>query len=145
MTVFSIHHPLPSLSLKLTCVKVSPCLNAHRLQLLDEAVQLRVVLAVKILRVQVGCEVEEAAQSAAVVLKGSKHRGRERRIAEVVASIPTIQPMDLLHTLHNAVGKEACSELHKNLIQYEASSGEAHENDGQSIVVVANIIIYEYR
>ena len=108
--------------LKLTRVEVRPSLNAHGLQLLDQAAQLRVVLAVQVLRVQVGREVEEAAQRAAVVLKGREHCWREGRVTEVVIAIPAIQPVDLSHTRHDAVGKEARPELYQDLIQHETAS-----------------------
>lgn len=122
MTVLSTDDGGAETPLKLTRVEVRPRLNAHGLQLLDQAAQLRVVLAVQVLRVQVGREVEEAAQRAAVVLKGREHCWREGRVTEVVIAIPTIQPVDLSHTRHDAVGKEARPELYQDLIQHETAS-----------------------
>ncbi len=140
MTVFSTDDGGAETPLKLTRVEVRPSLNAHGLQLLDQAAQLRVVLAVQVLRVvlavqvlrvvlavqvlrvQVGREVEEAAQRAAVVLKGREHCWREGRVTEVVIAIPAIQPVDLSHTRHDAVGKEARPELYQDLIQHETAS-----------------------
>ena len=131
MTVLSTDDGGAETPLKLTRVEVCPSLNAHGLQLLDQAAQLRVVLAVQVLRVvlavqvlrvQVGREVEEAAQRAAVVLKGREHCWREGRVTEVVIAIPAIQPVDLSHTRHDAVGKEARPELYQDLIQHETAS-----------------------
>ena len=122
MTVLSTDDGGAETPLKLTRVEVRPSLNAHGLQLLDQAAQLRLVLAVQVLRVQVGREVEEAAQRAAVVLKGREHCWREGRVTEVVIAIPAIQPVDLSHTRHDAVGKEARPELYQDLIQHETAS-----------------------
>ena len=122
MTVLSTDDGGAETPLKLTRVEVRPSLNAHGLQLLDQAAQLRVVLAVQVLRIQVGREVEEAAQRAAVVLKGREHCWREGRVTEVVIAIPAIQPVDLSHTRHDAVGKEARPELYQDLIQHETAS-----------------------
>lgn len=122
MTVLSTDDGGAETPLKLTRVEVRPSLNAHGLQLLDQAAQLRVVLAVQVLRVQVGREVEDAAQRAAVVLKGREHCWREGRVTEVVIAIPAIQPVDLSHTRHDAVGKEARPELYQDLIQHETAS-----------------------
>ena len=122
MTVLSTDDGSAETPLKLTRVEVRPRLNAHGLQLLDQAAQLRVVLAVQVLRVQVGREVEEATQRAAVVLKGREHCWREGRVTEVVIAIPAIQPVDLSHTRHDAVGKEAPPPLYQDLIQHETAS-----------------------
>lgn len=137
------HHPTQAHPLKLVRVKMGPCVNANGLKLLDQLRELRVVLAPQVLRVQVGSQMEEALQILAVVLKGGQHLLRQHRIAQVLHPVPAIQPVDLVHSLQDAVREETGTELHQNLVQHETTSRKPHQDDGKAVVVVAEIVVDE--
>ena len=122
---------------------MGPRMNADGLKLLNQLCELRVVLALQILRIQVGSQMEEALKIVTVVLKRGQHLLRQHRVAQVLRAVPAIQPVDLVNSFQDTVREQTGSQLHQNLIQHETASRKPHQDDRKMVVVVAEIAVDE--